>query len=670
MADRGDAEAAKPLGRARRGARGKADGLGFLVGQAIDSQALAEAERLGTLWGVPAHRALLATGRVRAERYAALLARHLKVGHFDLEAARRHPLTPLADAEPRQARTKPRGSPAAALEPIWEALARAQDGRLVIDATILPPRALGRFLAGLELPRHRIALASPRLLREAVLAHRARPMVRRAVLGLARIAPALSAASGLWTGQAVALASLAGLALGGALVAPEATLRLLSALVSLPILAVVLLRAGAVLRLALAPLALTRGQGVPRRARLPDAALPVYTILVPLFREAHMLPQLVAALGRLDYPPARLDIKLILESIDLETRRAAEAMALPPHFEIVTVPDRQPRTKPKALAFALQRARGDFVVVFDAEDIPEPDQLRLALAAFAEGGPQVVCVQAGLDIYNPWDGWLTRQFTLEYAALFAGLLPFLERLALPLPLGGTSNHFRRSALERLGGWDPFNVTEDADLGMRLARMGYRCRVIASTTFEEAPNRLGEWFRQRTRWMKGWMQTALVHSRQPARALGGFGPWGFVGFHLVLGALLVSVLLHPLFYLVMAADMATGRFLDGSGGLLGETLRMIALGNLIGGYAAAMALAARAAIGRGLGLIALDVATMPFYWLLISAAAWRALFQLFADPFRWEKTAHGFARPARGPGVGEGRTPSSRQRSPRVPSASM
>ena len=180
------------------------------------------------------------------------------------------------------------------------------------------------------------------------------------------------------------------------------------------------------------------------------------------------------------------------------------------------VPDLHPRTKPKALNYALPLARGEYLVIYDAEDRPERDQLRKAIAAFQEGLPNLACLQAKLDLYNAGDNWLTRQFTIEYDALFDGLLPALDRLQLPIPLGGTSNHFRVSALKWLMAWDPFNVTEDADLGTRLARSRYRCRVLDSTTFEEAPPRLSSWFPQRTRWIKGYMQTWFVHMRQPAR----------------------------------------------------------------------------------------------------------------------------------------------------------
>ena len=216
----------------------------------------------------------------------------------------------------------------------------------------------------------------------------------------------------------------------------------------------------------------------------------------------------------MNYPLEKLDIKLVLEPNDHETQQALARLQLGPPFEIVIAPNYGPRTKPKALNAALPFVRGKFVAVFDAEDRPERDQLRMALEAFTEADESLACVQARLTIDNTADSWLTRIFTAEYAGLFDVFLPGLASWRLPLPLGGSSNHFRTDVLRRIGAWDPYNVTEDADLGMRLARFGYRTEVINSTTYEEAPGRVGPWLRQRTRWFKGWMQTWLVHMRSP------------------------------------------------------------------------------------------------------------------------------------------------------------
>jgi hypothetical protein len=226
--------------------------------------------------------------------------------------------------------------------------------------------------------------------------------------------------------------------------------------------------------------------------------VPLYSIIVALYREARSVPGLVAALASLDYPKERLDIKLVVECDDMETRLALDLMDLGAPFEIVVAPTAGPRTKPKALNAALPFARGRYVAVFDAEDRPEPQQLRIALSAFEAGDPSLACVQARLTIDNTADNWLTRLFTAEYAALFDVFLPGLAAWRMPLPLGGTSNHFRTTTLRTLGGWDPYNVTEDADLGIRLARAGYHTMLVQSSTYEEAPAGLGAWIRQPTR----------------------------------------------------------------------------------------------------------------------------------------------------------------------------
>jgi glycosyltransferase XagB len=357
--------------------------------------------------------------------------------------------------------------------------------------------------------------------------------------------------------------------------------------------------------------------------RIPDAELLVYTILVPLYREANMLASLVRALARLDYPAAKIDIKLILEAVDVETIAVARRLDLPGNVEVVVVPDLQPRTKPKALNYALPLARGEYLVIYDAEDWPERDQLRKAIAAFQEGPPNLACLQAKLNLYNASDNWLTRQFTIEYDALFDGLLPALDRLQLPIPLGGTSNHFRVSALKWLMAWDPFNVTEDADLGTRLARNRYRCQVLDSTTFEEARPKLSSWFPQRTRWIKGYMQTWFVHMRQPARLWREIGPAGFLGFQVTIGGTVLSALVHPWFYALAALDVANGAFLAWPGGLLGPPFWLFASLGLGLGYVAAMTLGFLALKRRGGRELLGQVPLMPVYWLLISGAAYRA-----------------------------------------------
>jgi cellulose synthase/poly-beta-1,6-N-acetylglucosamine synthase-like glycosyltransferase len=357
---------------------------------------------------------------------------------------------------------------------------------------------------------------------------------------------------------------------------------------------------------------------------------PTYTILCPLYREANVAPDLVEALSQIDYPSEALDIQLLVEGDDADTVAAALDAAVAPHIEVVIIPPCKPRTKPKALNVGLARARGKFVVVYDAEDRPHPQQLLAALAAFEEGGENLVCVQAPLSIDNADASWLARQFAAEYAIQFREMLPLLARLGLPLPLGGTSNHFRTEALRDAGGWDPYNVTEDADLGYRLARDGLRAGVIGPPTLEEAPVTLGAWFNQRTRWIKGHMQTWLVLMRDPIRTAREMGLGAFASMQLVLSGGLIAAFAHgPLAFIMLTAMLSPYDLL---------TTADFALA--LSGYCVAIFAALSASALSGDLSHARAAFTMPLYWPLSTLAAVRALFELFFRAHHWSKTRHG------------------------------
>lgn len=384
--------------------------------------------------------------------------------------------------------------------------------------------------------------------------------------------------------------------------------------------------------------------GVEYRRRIPppplsQAELPAYTVLAALHREETMVAALVAALADLDYPADRLEVLLAIEADDDATLAAAErAVAGRPRFRVIAVPPGAPRTKPRALSYALAFARGDLVTVYDAEDRPDPDQLRKAAAAFLAGPDSLACVQARLVIERARH-FLQRQFAVEYHALFDGLLPWLAAARLPLPLGGTSNHFKRIALDACGGWDPYNVTEDADLGVRLARFGYHTDLLDSATREQAPASLRVWLPQRTRWMKGWITTWLVAMRRPRAFV---RETGFAGLFTVLylfAATILSALMHPL-GLALVILHATGlRPLPVSEGWAGDFLVAAMAIGLACGYFGSAFLAARTLRDRGRPELLRDLWLMPVYWLLISLAAWLALVDLIRRPHHWAKTPH-------------------------------
>ncbi len=376
-------------------------------------------------------------------------------------------------------------------------------------------------------------------------------------------------------------------------------------------------------------------------AALGDEDLPVYTVLVPMYKEPDVLPILANALRRLDYPTSKLDVKLVLEADDTETIEAAKALGLEAFFEIIRVPPSQPKTKPKACNYALRFARGQMLTIYDAEDKPEPDQLKRVVAAFRKSPADVACIQARLNYYNADENWLTRMFTLEYTLWFDFYLPALETLRIPIPLGGTSNHFRLDILRKVHAWDPYNVTEDADLGVRLTQQGYRVSVVNSTTFEEANVSIPNWIRQRSRWLKGYMQTWLVHMRDPVQLYRSTGVRGFWGFQLFVGGTFFTALAAPLMWLSYGLWLAVGsKFFDP---FFPPALLYLSLLNLLLGNGFLIYMTLVAAFKRDYFRLAPYALTVPLYWLLQSIAAYKGLWQLIRNPFYWEKTTHGISK---------------------------
>jgi glycosyltransferase XagB len=367
----------------------------------------------------------------------------------------------------------------------------------------------------------------------------------------------------------------------------------------------------------------------------PNEEWPMYSIIAPLRGEARVVDQLLSAIERLDYPPEKLDVILAVEADDSGTRAAITARRHRIPITVIPCPPAELRTKPKALNVALPFARGAFTVIYDAEDRPERNQLRRALRAFRSAGNDLACVQARLCT-DTSTSWLSRYFSAEYAAHFDVFLPKLAALQLPLPLGGSSNHFRTATLREVGGWDPHNVTEDADLGMRLARFGYRSGVIDSTTYEEAPANVGDWIGQRSRWFKGWMQTWLVHMREPRQICHGLGIRGFITFQLVVGGNALVALAHPAFLFGLgweAIQLAEDHH-------AAAARLQYCMAAAAPGYCASAALGFIGLWHRHMLHKASVLVLTPVHWLLLSVAAWCAASELIFSPFRWRKTEHG------------------------------
>lgn len=384
-------------------------------------------------------------------------------------------------------------------------------------------------------------------------------------------------------------------------------------------------------------------QTLERPLPVPERLWPRYTVMTALRGEASMAPQIVRRLSALDYPRDRLQVLILLEADDPETQAAFAALTLPVGFRVVVCPQGLPATKPRALNLGLALAEGDFVVVYDAEDEPHPGQLKEAVNAFSAYGPQVACLQSPLRIRpdrrrrgRRGAVLLDRQFAFEYAALFEVILPAMSRLGAPVPLGGTSNHLRAAVLRRLGGWDAYNVTEDADLGFRLGRGGYRTHMLALPTWEPPPGPLSDWLPQRARWLKGFMQTWGVHTRDVA----GLGLKGLATLQLTLGAAIVSAAVQSAVLAWLAASLLTGA-LQG----VVPRLPLLDLAVLIAGWSAAVTTCVVGARRAGLSYGVFDALVAPAYWCLLSLAWIHAVWQLIRRPFHWNKTRHWPSDPA-------------------------
>lgn len=364
-----------------------------------------------------------------------------------------------------------------------------------------------------------------------------------------------------------------------------------------------------------------------------------YSVLVALYQESSQVGDLVKALGRLKWDNNNIEIFLICEEIDLETISALKKLNVPAYMRLLICPKGSPQTKPRALNYALQFCTGDYLVIYDAEDRPHPDQLLEAHYTFENGPDDLVCLQAPLLVDNVDETWLTKMFAIEYTTLFFGILVSLSQWKTPMPLGGTSNHFKTNILRLAGGWDAYNVTEDADLGIRLARLGYRCSMIGLPTYEEAPTNLRIWLPQRTRWLKGWIQTLLVHMRSPRQLLKDLGWRNFISFHLLITGIVISIMIHPVFIIIFPIQIY--KFFTGVNSLSYESFIVgISTFTLIAGYLVYGFLAMAVTKNKPFTPNRLWILSIPIYWLLISLAGWRAVFQLFTAPHKWEKTEHG------------------------------
>ena len=511
------------------------------------------------------------------------------------------------------------------------------EGRLVVAAVETDPGVasdLGRAFPG----EVRVFPTGRRDVQAALHRRYGQEYLSRSRSELLELRPEDSARALLSRGQKILLAFLAGLLAVSLLRLPLLTAIVLNTLSQVAYMILTLFKLWIFRRPAAARVEMEVAED--DLAALDEASLPPYTVFVPLRSETSVLPVLTQALQSLDYPKDRLDVKLLLEEDDPETIAAVSRAGLPGFIEMVVLPAADPRTKPKACNYGLQDARGDYVVIYDAEDIPDPLQLKKAIVAFRKAGPEVGCVQAKLSFFNKEQNLLTRWFTTEYAMWFGLLLPGLQVSRMPIPLGGTSNHLRTDVLQEIGAWDPYNVTEDADLGVRLYKAGYRTVIVDSDTLEEANSDFVNWVRQRSRWVKGYIQTWLVHMRHPVRLWRELGPRGFLGFQAMVAGTPFTFLMNPLYWV-----MTTMWFLV-AWGLVQQVfpswLYYMGMGNLLLGNFMFAYLNMVAAYRRGDDELVKYAVFAPLYWGLMSVAAAKALIQIVSRPSHWEKTVHGLA----------------------------
>lgn len=440
--------------------------------------------------------------------------------------------------------------------------------------------------------------------------------------GFTRRHPELAARTGIATWQKLA-AGILGIAGVAALVAGQTAI--IAAVIG------VVFAAAVLLKILLAAAAGGHKPRIANEAALSDEDLPTYTVLIPAYHEEAVIGDTIRCVANIDYPRDKLEVLVLLERRDKATIRAVQAVDPPDFVRIVLLPPGRPQTKPRACNLGLLLARGEILVIFDAEDRPERDQLRKVAHQFAAGGDRLACIQAKLNFYNAGRNLLTRMFSLEFAFWFDLLLVGLGRSRLPVPLGGTSNHLRTDVLRTVGGWDAWNVTEDADLGLRLASAGYHVDVADSTTWEECPARPWAWITQRTRWLKGYLLTLLVHTRNPVAATRRFGWRGIISLLGVVGGTPLVFLMWPF---AVCLWLAGGARIDPAGAA--STTQFVAatmvLTALLGAVPVLLA-GWRRRLSWPMALF------FPVYWLLHAFAAWRGFVQLLHAPYKWEKTEH-------------------------------
>ena len=584
--------------------------LAFLAGEGFSAELLIEAVGAARTAVRPLNR-LLNNGKLSEETYYRALASHLGCMYYSGDP----PLAASFDA------VKGLRCGVGALEP------KSAGPRVVIAPYAqFVPRLIEATVSG-SIRSSSFALTSPQRFASLVRARRGPELLD---VALDRLPASLTAREAMTSLQIATVGAVAILAFLLSVVDFEILQALSSVILWLIFSASVTLRSMG---------AIARGLEI-QPSELTEKELPNYTVVVALYREASVVEDLVKAIDALDYPKDKLDIKLVVERRDVETLGRIVELRLPSRYEVIVAPSGEPQTKPRALNIALSGAQGELIVVYDAEDVPAPGQLRLAASRFAVD-KDLDCLQARLAIRNHGESWLSKLFAIEYAVLFDVINPGLCALNLPIPLGGSSNHFRVRSLVGVGAWDEWNVTEDADLGICLARFGYRVKTLDSDTWEEAPYEFGNWFRQRVRWQKGWMQTFIVHSRRPIFFWRDLGPRRTVAATTLVVGAIFGCLFWPAFAVgTILRVLSVGQDAMSPWREMSDVFTYILA---LSGVWTILLPAVIAARIRRLNVPASMFLLLPVYYLLVSAATWTAILDLALRPHYWAKTAHGRSR---------------------------
>lgn len=408
-------------------------------------------------------------------------------------------------------------------------------------------------------------------------------------------------------------------------------------LLSLFVFSITMVLVGMAIKTAGACLQLLSKAPILARPATPPERLPQVSLLVPLHRETEILPALLDRLKLLSYPKALLDVIFVVEEHDHHMRDHLARLPLPRWIRVLIVPAGQITTKPRAMNYALPYCKGSILGIYDAEDAPDPDQIMNVVATFDSHPEKVACIQAVLDFYNSHDTVITRFFAIEYATWFRLILPGLARMGFAIPLGGTSVFFRRNVLEQLHGWDAHNVTEDADLGIRLARAGYQTMLINSVTYEEANWAVWPWIKQRSRWLKGYVITYLNHMRNPMRLLFELGAWKFLGFQAFFLSSISQYMLAPLIWSCMALYFGAPHWMQAAMPPSFLTNLMLAFSFM---WAASTGIYILAIWGVEKRALLPWTLGMSLYMSLGTLAVYKGIYEIARKPFYWEKTAHG------------------------------